>query len=235
MSAFEKPKVAEQNWAEDSDEDEQIEGGTWHDTGRSPMPTGAPNNETNDDLFEGEDSEEEESDESSDEDDEVIDTNGHSENKSSSNTSAGSAAGAAAAATKKPVPDVSQLSKKERQALKAKELDDLDSILAEVGIAAPNSKPVAPEIGAGGIKKKKPKKKDAGVESVTQPVAEAPVETVKDVKAVLALKKAASAKKTTDSASRAAVAEALKAVEAEKASKKRKGEAAKAAKATFDR
>ena len=234
MATFSNSKATDRDWAEE-DSDNEGESATWHDTGRSPLPVDQSGGEAepNDDIFAGQngddsdDSESESEDESEEENEGGAAANGQLEEKASS-----------AKATKKTASiDVSNLSKKERLALKAKELDDLDSILAEVGIAAPTK--VAPASEAGGsaeTKKKNKKKKNAETgAAVPKPVEEAPIETVKDIKAVLAMKKVTSTKKASESATSAAVAEALKAEEEKKSAKKSKKAEALAKRSGFDR
>lgn len=227
MSEF--GKASEQNWAADSDEEDNspfhessAEDDTWQDT-KSPVPTEKVQNSfSNNDLLNYAD------DSDSDESDEEENTN----NSTTDNS---------APAPSKPVvaAPVKQLSKKEMQALKAKELDDLDSILAEVGIA-PSKDPELKDVESSTKKKKKPKKKTdadtaaaAAAQSVVEVVESTPIET-RDIKAVLALKKSVSKKSSSNGTTSAAVAEALKAAEAEKNSKKAKKAAAKA-RETFDR
>lgn len=227
-------KATDRDWAQD-DSDNEGESTTWHDTGRSPLPVdqSAGEPEPNDDLFadqngdDSDDSESESEDESEEENEGGAAVNGQSEEKASN-----------VKAAKKAAPiDVSNMSKKERLALKAKELDDLDSILAEVGIAAPTKVEPASEAGGSAETKKKNKKKKSAETgaAVPKPVESAPIETVKDIKAVLAMKKATSAKKASESATSAAVAEALKAEEEKKAAKKSKKAEALAKRSGFDR
>lgn len=199
--------AAEADWHADSD-DEDVEK-TWHDV-QSPVPGREE---------QGAESEEESDEDSSDEENEPQQSQGDKDDP-------------APKAVVKPLA-VASMSKKEREALKKKELDDLDSLLAEVGV---DVKPTA-TAAAEGEKKKKAKKPKAAAAPVEEAPAPTAVEVVKGdaAKALLAAKLQAKTStgggKTQSAAEKAALAEKEK----EKASKLAKKKAKAAVLAGFDR
>jgi hypothetical protein len=210
MATFVKKSAAEADWHADSD-DEEVEK-TWHDV-QSPVP----GREEEQEVIEEDDSDDDSSDEEEEEENAPLQNQGKEDT--------------APKPVSKPIV-VANLSKKEREALKKKELDDLDSLLAEVGVDI--VKPT-PEPSAGEEKKKKAKKPKAAAapEDAAPPVA---VEVVKGdaAKALLAAKlqaKNSISGKTQSAAEKAALAEKEK----EKASKLAKKKAKEAKIAGFDR
>lgn len=141
---------------------------------------------------------------------------------------------AATAVSSKPVPATKNLSKKERQALRQKELDELDAVLSEFKVdlgTAPAVAPVGPTPGEAEMsqkedsssskKKKSKKKKSPGAAVVEEEASPAVV----DIAAVLRAKaaKAGAKKPALTEAERIAAAEA----KAQNEKKKKKSDKSK--------